>query len=217
MASTPNLEHLSILLSYSPEDRPTLDDTTHQNTRRSLGALTGCPRLRTLAVIYGGPESRPIRSWCRRTLTDALPVLLADQFSSTPAPHPALETLKLETPTGPSTSTRERWQAVVTPYVQTSTRSHGPTEVTVSCAGMTFASDTNVPAGVIGSPYGDTRAYIIDPRRPDTRVPVGELCLSGNQVGRRYLGRPDLTAAAFVPDPFSEPRLMMYRSSDRAR
>ncbi|KAH9923419.1 enterobactin synthase subunit F, partial [Epithele typhae] len=45
----------------------------------------------------------------------------------------------------------------------------------------------------------------------------GELCLSGNQVGRGYLGRPDLTAAAFLPDPFSEPRLMMYRSSDRAR
>ncbi|KAH9926542.1 uncharacterized protein BXZ73DRAFT_102805 [Epithele typhae] len=97
MAFTPNLEHLSVLLSHSPEDQPTFDDTTHQNTRRSLGALTGCPRLRTLAIIYGGPESRPIRSWCRRTLTDALPVLLADQFSSTPAPHPALETLKLET------------------------------------------------------------------------------------------------------------------------
>ncbi|KAH9910691.1 uncharacterized protein BXZ73DRAFT_108643 [Epithele typhae] len=96
MTSTPNLEHLSIL-SHSPEDQPTLDDTTYQNTRRSLGALTGCPRLRTLAIIYGGPESRPIRSWCRRTLTDALPVLLADQLSSTPAPHPTLQTLKLET------------------------------------------------------------------------------------------------------------------------
>ncbi|KAH9916618.1 uncharacterized protein BXZ73DRAFT_81065 [Epithele typhae] len=79
----------------------TLDMHIHiypdQNTRRSLGALTGCPRLRTLAIIYGEPESRPIRSWCHRTLTDALPVLLADQFSSTPAPHHALETLKLET------------------------------------------------------------------------------------------------------------------------
>ncbi|KAH9915161.1 acetyl-CoA synthetase-like protein [Epithele typhae] len=96
---------------------------------------------------------------------------------------------------------------------------YGPTEVTVSCVGMTFTADTNVPAGVIGSPYGDTRAYIVDPRRPDTRVPVGavgELCLSGNQVGRGYLGRPDLTAAAFVPDPFA-PGLTMYRSNDRAR
>ncbi|KAH9910683.1 uncharacterized protein BXZ73DRAFT_83293 [Epithele typhae] len=70
-----------------------------------MGALTGCPRLCTLAIIYGEPESRPVHSWCRRTLTYALPVLLADQFSSTPAPHPAFETLKLETPTGPSTST----------------------------------------------------------------------------------------------------------------
>ncbi|KAI0667972.1 acetyl-CoA synthetase-like protein [Trametes maxima] len=96
---------------------------------------------------------------------------------------------------------------------------YGPTEVTVSCVGMTFTETTQASAGVIGSPYGDTRAYIVDPARPSRPLPVGavgELCLSGNQVGRGYLNRPDLTAAAFVPDPFAS-GLTMYRSGDRAR
>ncbi|KAH9911531.1 uncharacterized protein BXZ73DRAFT_107915 [Epithele typhae] len=85
---------------HPPQDQPTLGDTAHQNTRRSLGALIGCSRLRTLTIIYGEPESRPIRSWCRRTLTNALPVLLPDQFSSTPAPHPASRHLSERPRTG---------------------------------------------------------------------------------------------------------------------
>ncbi|TBU25911.1 acetyl-CoA synthetase-like protein [Dichomitus squalens] len=96
---------------------------------------------------------------------------------------------------------------------------YGPTEVTVSCVGMTFTAHTKAAAGVIGRSYGDTRAYIVDTRDPSRLLPVGavgELCLSGNQVGRGYLNRPDLTAAAFIPDPFA-PGLTMYRSGDRAR
>ncbi len=84
---------------------------------------------------------------------------------------------------------------------------------------MTFTATTQATAGVIGSPYGDTRAYIINPARPSRLLPVGavgELCLSGNQVGRGYLNRADITAATFVPDPFA-PGLTMYRSGDRAR
>ena len=84
---------------------------------------------------------------------------------------------------------------------------------------MTFTATTQASAGVIGSPYGDTRAYIVDTANTSRLLPVGavgELCLSGNQVGRGYLNRPDLTAAAFVPDPYA-PGLTMYRSGDRAR
>ncbi|KAH9940173.1 uncharacterized protein BXZ73DRAFT_99171 [Epithele typhae] len=83
----------AVMVAILPKTNP-LSTTPHLKT---LVALTSCPRPRTLAIIYGEPESRLIRSWRRRTLTDALPILLADHFSGTPAPHPALETLKIDT------------------------------------------------------------------------------------------------------------------------
>jgi amino acid adenylation domain-containing protein len=71
----------------------------------------------------------------------------------------------------------------------------------------------------IGRPIDGVSAYVLD--RSLLRVPVGvvgELHLGGRSVGRGYLGRPDLTAERFLPDPWSaRPGERLYRTGDLAR
>jgi non-ribosomal peptide synthetase component F len=65
------------------------------------------------------------------------------------------------------------------------------------------------------------RHYVLEPTTL-APVPVGvpaELFISGPCVARGYLGRPDLTAAAFLPNPFqlpgdSDSYSRMYRTGD---
>jgi amino acid adenylation domain-containing protein/non-ribosomal peptide synthase protein (TIGR01720 family) len=76
-------------------------------------------------------------------------------------------------------------------------------------------AETIVP---IGRPVHNTRLYLLN--RWLEPVPVGvpgEICVTGIQVGRGYLDRPDLTAEKFIPDPFDETGCRMYRTGDLGR
>ncbi|WP_237741679.1 non-ribosomal peptide synthetase [Tsukamurella sp. 1534] len=92
---------------------------------------------------------------------------------------------------------------------------YGPTEVTVNA--VTWRYDPSDPGPLpIGRPDPDVHAYVLD----DGLLPVGvgavgELYLAGTSVARGYLNRPDLTAAAFVADPFGPAGSRMYRTGDR--
>jgi hypothetical protein len=80
---------------------------------------------------------------------------------------------------------------------------YGPTENTVVA---TFATVEPGGAGVppIGRPISNVRVYVLDAAHESRPVGVpGELCIAGDslQAGRNL---PELTAARFIPDPFSE-------------
>nr|UXB95150.1 non ribosomal peptide synthetase [Pseudomonas syringae] len=95
---------------------------------------------------------------------------------------------------------------------------YGPTETTTYA---TTEHVTHVPAHIsnvpIGKPLANTRVYVLDARQQPVSVGVaGEICIGGDGVALGYLNRPELTAHAFIADPFSTvPGARLYRSGDR--
>ncbi len=71
----------------------------------------------------------------------------------------------------------------------------------------------------IGRPITGTAVYILDPNGGPAPIGVpGEIYLGGDGLARGYLGRPELTAERFLPDPWSgRPGARLYRTGDLAR
>jgi amino acid adenylation domain-containing protein len=94
---------------------------------------------------------------------------------------------------------------------------YGPAECSV-CATATEVPSEGSGVPPIGTPIGGARCYVLDAAlNPVPPGVAGEVYLAGAGAGRGYLGRPDLTAGAFLPDPFGSPGSRMYATGDRAR
>ncbi len=95
---------------------------------------------------------------------------------------------------------------------------YGPTEVTVVTTGGRVEAIGRPELPPIGRPIGHTAVRVLDPAlRPLPIGAAGELWIGGPRVARGYLGRPDLTAERFRPDPWGEPGSRMYGTGDRVR
>ncbi|WP_163871165.1 phosphopantetheine-binding protein, partial [Myxococcus eversor] len=71
----------------------------------------------------------------------------------------------------------------------------------------------------IGSPVGHTQLFVLDPLGQPVPIGVaGEVFVGGTHLAHGYLARPETTAQAFVPNPFSGvPGSRLYRTGDSAR
>lgn len=112
------------------------------------------------------------------------------------------------------------WQGKVRDRVQWF-NGYGPTETTIVATRYkaNLSGDRKLSHIPIGRPIDNVRIYLLDRER--NLVPIGvpgELYIGGQGVARGYLHRPELTAARFVPDYFSDqPGARLYRTGDLAR
>ncbi|HEX7181318.1 MAG TPA: amino acid adenylation domain-containing protein, partial [Thermoanaerobaculia bacterium] len=97
---------------------------------------------------------------------------------------------------------------------------YGITETTVHVTIRPLESaDFAAGRSPIGRTIPDLEAWVLGPGGAPAPIGVpGELCVGGAGLARGYLGRPELTAARFVPCPFAElPGDRLYRSGDLVR
>jgi amino acid adenylation domain-containing protein/non-ribosomal peptide synthase protein (TIGR01720 family) len=105
---------------------------------------------------------------------------------------------------------------------------YGPTEATVCASRLALdrraghaAPEVPWPRLPIGTPLPNVRIHLLDADLQPVPLGVaGELMIGGIGVARGYRGRPEATAARFVPDPVAgpdAPGARLYRTGDLAR
>ncbi len=97
---------------------------------------------------------------------------------------------------------------------------YGPAECTddVTQGNVSFEIDRTAAAPV-GKPLPNCRIYVLDEDlQPMAPGMIGEIYIGGSNVGRGYFNDASLTAAAFIPDPYSKVvGSRMYRTGDLGR
>ena len=170
--------------------------------------------------IAGDPEALP-RALIENDITvlHAVPTLLALFAQDVPN----LRIINLGGEMCPQTLV-ERWA-----HGRQMFNTYGPTEATVSASLAELRPGEPVTIGEALPNYGLLVIEVIDPDAiVDGQVPplkllpfgeTGELCITGPGVAAGYLGRPELTAEKFLPNPWARnpQEARLYRTGDLAR
>ena len=100
---------------------------------------------------------------------------------------------------------------------------YGPTETTIA-ATMCVLSEREERETIrrvipIGRAVRNVQTYVLDQQLQPVPIGVpGELHIGGRGLARGYLNRPELTAAKFIPNPFSpDPTARLYKTGDLVR
>jgi amino acid adenylation domain-containing protein len=96
---------------------------------------------------------------------------------------------------------------------------YGPSEATVFATTARVAPAGSEPGPIpIGRPIDGVAVRLLDGElRPAGSGEPGEIGIAGAGVARGYLGRPDLTADRYRPDPLGEPGSRLYLTGDVGR
>ena len=156
------------------------------NERRVTAAIWAVPALRILAALKAFKTSRP------ETLRYVM-------FSGEVIPPKTLD----------------YWRSSLPGAVFVNL--YGPTEITCNCTYHILDTARDYSDGVpVGGAFPNCSVFLLDGEEEVTEEGrVAEICVSGTCLSPGYLGRPDLTAAAFIRRPgngyYAEPT---YRTGD---
>jgi amino acid adenylation domain-containing protein len=94
---------------------------------------------------------------------------------------------------------------------------YGPAETTTYSTIVPVSKDID-DEPPIGRPINNTKVYLLNSWLAPVPIgSVGEMYIGGDGLARGYLGRPDLTAEKFVPNPLSAtPGARVYHTGDLA-
>jgi len=96
---------------------------------------------------------------------------------------------------------------------------YGPTEATVGALTYAVAQEKtatrHASALPVGRPLENVSVFVLTPDMALAPTGVaGEIFLGGAGLAQGYMGRPELTAGSFVPNPFGPPGTRLYRTGD---
>src|SRR6185369_7889190 len=157
----------------------------------------------------------------RRIEKAILPVVVLQQLAEIFTGREELPPLREITTTGERLQTNQAMAALLRRLPECAFHNHyGPSETHVATA-FTLSPDPDDWAvhPSVGRPIWNSTTYVLESTLAPAPIGVpGDLYIGGACLARGYLGRPDLTAAKFVPDPFAgEPGARLYRTGDKVR